>query len=289
MITGAKSVVKNLFFKTYSKINKLGEKLHLEEGLVTHKAASNLMRLMVDFAYIYERCRSASIITPIQPIQVKGENYLLDVLKRWYPFLKGLSEIYPDLSEVVGSIRGWIEYLDKKYAEKWVLFGSPFYIDTKDAEKLSQDSQEWINAIINEYAKRGPILIREEAINQIFPENLLSGLDETTREDLKDALTSIFHLLPTPAAMVSLRIAENLVRRYYAKITGGIATKKSWADILNELEQSNKVKPSILGYLRYLKEKRNEAQHPDKRFTQEESERILLYIKGLLEELGSLQ
>jgi ribosomal protein S17E len=289
MITGTKSVVKNLFFKTYSKINRLGENFTWGEGLVTHKAASNLMRLMVDFAYIYERCRSASIITPNQPIQVKGENYLLDVLKRWYPFLKGLSEIYPGLSKVVDSIRGWIEYLDKKYAEKWVLFGPPFYIDTTDAEKLSQDSQEWINAIINEYAKRGPILIREEAINQIFPESLLSGLDETTREDLKDALTSIFHLLPTPAAMVSLRIAENLVRRYYAKITGSIATKKSWADILNELEQSNKVKPSILGYLRYLKEKRNEAQHPDKRFTQEESDRLLLHIKGLLEELRSLR
>jgi ribosomal protein S17E len=260
-----------------------------ERGLVTHKAVSNLMRLISDFTYVYERCRSASIITPIQQIQVKGENYLLDVLKRWHPFLKGLSEIYPDLSKVIDSIRGWIEYLDKKYAEKPGLFGPPFYIDIKDAEKLSQDSLEWINAIINEYAKRQPILIREETINQILPESLLSGLDEITREDLKDALTCILHLLPTPAAMVSLRIAENLVRKYYTKLTGNTATRKSWGDILNELKQSDKVRSSILGYLGYLKEKRNEVEHPDKRFTQEESERIFLYVKGLLEELGSLQ
>lgn len=260
--------------------------------MVTHKTASNLMWLMVDFTWICERCGSASTtpIQQIQQIQVKGENSILDILKRWHPFLKTLSErYYPDLSKVVNSIRGWIDYLDKKYDEKPRLLGPPFYIDTKDAEKLSQDSREWIDAIINEYAKQGPILIREEAISQIFPESLLSGLDETTREDLKDALTCIFHLLPTPAAMVSLRIAENLVRRYYAKISGSIATKKSWENILNELEQSNKVKPPILGYLRYLKEKRNEAEHPDKRFTQEESERILLHIKELLEELGSLQ
>jgi hypothetical protein len=44
----------------------------------------------------------------------------------------------------------------------------------------------------------------------------------------------------------------------------------------------------ILGYLRYLKEKRNEAEHPGKRFTQEESEKIFIHIKELLEELKSL-
>jgi ribosomal protein S17E len=247
------------------------------------------MGLIKDLTYVYERCRSASIITPIQHIHVKGENYLLDVLKRWYPFLEYLAKnYYPDLSKVADSMRGWIEYLDKKYAEKLEFFGRPFYVEIKDAEKLSKDSEEWINVIINEYAKRGPILIREETIEQILPENLLSGLDEITKKDLNDALTCILHLLPTPAAMISLRAAENLVRRYYAKITGSIAMGKSWGEILNELEQSKKVKPSILGYLRYLKEKRNEAEHPDKRFTQEESERIFLHIKGLLEELRPL-
>jgi len=110
--------------------------------LVTHKAASTLMRLIVDLTYVYERCRSASIITPIQSIQVKGENYLLDVLKRWYPFLEYLAKnYYPDLSKIVDSIRGWIGYLDKKYAEKLVFFGPPFYIDIEDAEKLSKDSK----------------------------------------------------------------------------------------------------------------------------------------------------
>jgi ribosomal protein S17E len=244
------------------------------------------MRLMVALTHVHERCKSAFTF-PTQNIQVKGENYLLDILKGWYPFIKALSEKYPNLNKVVDSIKGWIEYLDKKYAEKWMLFGPPFYIDTRDAENLSRDSLEWINTIIDEYAKQGPILIREEAIDQILPENLLSGLDEITREDLKDALTCILHLLPTPAAMISLRVAEKLVRRYYTKITGNNAARKSWGEILNELKQSNKVKPSILGYLQYLKEKRDKAQHPDKRFDQEESERIFLHIKELLEELKS--
>ena len=252
--------------------------------MVTHKEASNLMKLMVALTHIYERCKSASTI-PAQNIQVKGENYILDTLTHWHPFLRALSKTYPNLNEVVNSVKEWIIYLDKKYAERPIPLGPPFYIDTRDAGNLSRDSLNWINTIINEYAKQGLILIREEAIDQILPENLLSGLDEITKEDLKDALTCILHLLPPPAAMISLRVAENLLRKYYTKITGNSATNKSWGEILNELEQNKKVKPSILGYLKYLKEKRNEAQHPDKRFTQEESERIFIHIKELLEEL----
>jgi ribosomal protein S17E len=242
------------------------------------------MRLISDLTCVYERCSIASKI-PTLNIQVKGENKILDILRRWFNLLKALEEQYPNLSPVVASIRGWIEYLDRKYAEKLVFLGPPFYLERGDVEKLSKDSREWINVIINEYAQRGPILIQEESVNQILPEGLFSGLDEVTRKDLIDALTCILHLLPTPAAMISLRVAENLVRKYYTKITGNIGTGKTWGDILNELEQSKKVKPSILGYLHYLKDKRNEAQHPDKRFTQEESERIFIHIKELLEEL----
>ena len=51
--------------------------------MVTHKVAATLMTLIRDLTYVYERCKSASIIKPTQPIQVKGENYILDILKRW--------------------------------------------------------------------------------------------------------------------------------------------------------------------------------------------------------------
>jgi len=52
--------------------------------------------------------------------------------------------------------------------------------------------------------------------------------------------------------MISLRVAENLVRKYYTKITGSIAMHKSWGEILNELEQSKKVRHSILVILDIL-------------------------------------
>jgi hypothetical protein len=40
-----------------------------------------------------------------------------------------------------------------------------------------------------------------------------------------------------------------------------------------------------LDYLKYLKDVRNEAQHPDKRFAQEESEQLFLKVKKLIEEI----
>jgi len=133
---------------------------------------------------------------------------------------------------------------------------------------------------------QGTTLIKEEAIEQIREYFKKSNIDELTKQDINDALDCILHLLPTPAAMISLRVAENIVRKYYKKITGNDPTNKNWGEILKELEESKKVKSSILGYLKYLKEKRNEVQHPDKRFTQEESEGLLLKIKDLLEELS---
>jgi len=134
----------------------------------------------------------------------------------------------------------------------------------------------------------GTALIKEESIDAILPDDLLSRLDEMTRNDLKDALTCILLLIPTPAVMICFRATENILRRYYSKLTGKSASSKSWAELLKELEQSQQLKPPLLGYLRYLKDKRNEAEHPDKRFSQEESERIFLQIKGLLDEIGPL-
>lgn len=243
------------------------------------------MNLIRDLNSICERCRSASEIRPRQIIQVKGNNLLLDVLKDNYTLLKFLSQRYGALQEIDESVRNWIAYLDKKYAERQQILGLPVYIDFKDAKELSQDTDKWMTLIINEYAKQRTVIIQEWTMERYLSNNILSSLDELTREDLNDAFSCIVHLLPTPAAMISLRAAENIVRRYYTKITGESAVDKTWGNILDCLKESQQVKSSLLGYLDYLRDKRNEAAHPDKRFGQEESERIFLHIKGLLDEL----
>jgi len=39
------------------------------------------MTLMCHLTYVYERCRSVSELTPTQHVQVKGKDYILDVLE----------------------------------------------------------------------------------------------------------------------------------------------------------------------------------------------------------------
>jgi hypothetical protein len=179
-----------------------------------------------------------------------------------------------------------LEYLSSKYHDS--AYGkTPVYLTLADADMLLDSCNHWRRIIFGLFKDRESILIREDNIVQLFPSTILSTLDDNnTRSDLIDGIGTILDLKPTPAAMLLLRVAESVVRKYHAKITGKIIDKSSWNDLLKELEASSIVKKPLLGYLHYLREKRNEASHPDKRFAQEEAEMILLQIKTLLVELS---
>jgi hypothetical protein len=243
------------------------------------------MQLVWNLSYVYERCRSASQLAPNQLIQVKGENLILAVLQQQYSFLGSLSIHYNEIALVRDSVRDWIAYLDKKYADQWAFLGPPTNLEPRDAENLAKDCQNWLSSILGIYSHSGTVLINEDNVESILPYSLTANLDAITQDDLKDGVNTVLHLLPTPAAMILFRVAENTVRKYFAHVTGKEPGNISWANLLKELEQTQQMRKSLLGYLQYLRDKRNEAEHPDKRFTQEESERILLHIKGLLEEV----
>ena len=242
------------------------------------------MWLVWDLSYVLERSRSLAELTSSQNMKVKGENLVFDVLRRQFPVIEQLSRAYPNLEATRDSVGSWIAYLDKKYVERGVLFGPPVYLDVNDARRLAKDTQDWLTDILHAYAQQGTVLINEESVEAILPKELVEKLDRESMDDLNDGVNCILHLLPTPGAMVLLRVAENIVRRYYAKISGETPDTAGWGKILKDLEQMQQAKKSLLGYLQYLKEKRNEAQHPGKRFSQEEAERILIHVKGLLEE-----
>jgi len=245
------------------------------------------MQLVADLTSIYERCRSAALITPYQQIQVKGPDLLLSVLQRDYPFIEGLVGHYESIGWVKESIRNWIAYLDKRYVEQAPLIGRGVAtLEDNDARRLSEEASKWVSSIISPYSDPGTVLIKEESLDVILPDGLLSRIDQSAREDVRDALSYILHLLPTPAAMISLRVAEYLLRQYYSKVTGKSATGRNWSSVLSELEQGRLLKKSLIGYLGYLRDKRNEADHPEKRFDQEESERIFLQVKALIEEMN---
>ena len=252
--------------------------------MVTRRWAAALMQLTLDLSYVFESSRRASIVMPYQQVQVKGDNFVLPILQRAHQIVLQLSGNIPSLMPVEHAIGEWIPYLDKKYSEQLIFLGAPFHLDVGDGRKLHKDSQGWILEVLKGYSESGTVTITEEGIGKLLTSEFMGKLDPMTRDDLNDGVSCILHLIPTPGAMILLRVAENAVRKYSERLTGK-ATDSSWGDIMNELEKNPRIKKSIVGYLQYLKDMRNEAQHPDRRFTQEEAERLLVQVKGLLDEL----
>jgi hypothetical protein len=252
--------------------------------MVTRLGVQRLILLIWSLVYIRERSRSASVITPHQNVQVKGPSYILDNLRQANALLDWLLRGWPHLQPVKTSMTEWVAYLDKKYGEKFVFGGPPVILDANDGGRLDVDAQSWTQQIFAAFNDYGTVMLNEGNIGAIFPDEVALGLDKATLDDLNDGISALLHLLPTPAAMILFRVAENTFRSYYARVMKKDPGKAGWAELLEEMERGNLVKKSILGYLQYLKDKRNEAEHPDKRFTQEEAERILLQVKGLLEE-----
>lgn len=249
------------------------------------------MWLMKDLSYIFERSRSAYEITPIQTVDVKGENYILAVLRRNSSLFNELAINYPELADIEKSILGWIPYLDRKYTEassRVRLFGGPYVLDVKDAENLSKDVQNWMNEILKVYGTPTTVHIAQ-SFDELFPENLLANYDDLTINDLTDAFICIVHEIPTPAVMISFRAAENIVRKLYETITGKSGFKTTWNNINQELRTNATCPKPLIGLLDYIRNKRNEAEHPDIRYTQDESERILLQIKNLMEECNNIK
>lgn len=198
--------------------------------------------------------------------------------------LEWISSQVPALVETKKEVGEWTAYLDKKYQDGGGFFATTM-LDFGDAQKLQKDSEKWIAALLAAYGNRGTVMVNEENIDRLFTDQLKAKLSPATRADLDDGIITMLHLIPTPAAMTLLRVAENVVRAYYTKITGKQAERKDWNEILDELRARSDVKKPLLGYLDYIRDKRNEGMHPDKRYSQEESEAILLQVKKLIEEV----
>lgn len=252
--------------------------------MVTRNAASYLMQLIDTLNYVYERSRSASEVQPLQPIQVKGENLIFQSIQAAYKSLQWLTKDHEKLDWIREGIRDWVAYLDRRYPDQPTSRQAQLLIP-EDAANLAQATRQWINAIINYYRDESKtVYINEKNLTATFPNELMNQLDKPSQDDLHDGIRCILHLEPTPAAMILFRVAEKIVRTFYEKTAGNSATGMSWGQIVTTLQTAVPQKKEFLGYLDYLRTKRNEAEHPDKRFVQEEAERIALQIKGLLEE-----
>ena len=262
--------------------------------MVTRAEVYNLLVCVEHLDYVYERCIRAST-SPFQNVRVKGQNFLLDALQEVRTEFSYQTKVFPSFSSSLSEVDNWIEYLDNKYEKRRVdvlPMASPAFIDMSDASRLCKVAKSWKKLFFEAFLNTGTVLIEEENFIQVFDKELILQLDNRTKSDLFDGFYAILNLIPTPAVMILYRVAESIVRQYYELVTDGKAGRKDWNDMLDELRDKKKypdVSKAFLSHSDWMRLNRNDAEHPDKRYTQEESERVLLDIKTMLVELRKIR
>lgn len=152
-------------------------------------------------------------------------------------------------------------------------------------EQINNRIIVWKDRIINELKKRDVIeLVTDTDLNPnklkeggsaFFNPELWKSMSDLQKADFNDGCKCVVVGSWTPAGMIIMRSIESAVRTYYNKITDEDPTEVDWGKLQQELSSAKSVDKKLLGHLSYLKDLRNELQHPDKRLDRSEAENIL--------------
>ncbi len=134
--------------------------------------------------------------------------------------------------------------------------------------------------------------------NKLLSEGLTNLLGDTTwklpvivRQDLNEAIKCLSYGAPTASVMIGLRAVEGMLKQVHSKLTG-TESKKQWKQLLdgikNDLSAKGIGESPIFGYLDYVRQVRNEADHPDRTFTQLEAEQLFVHAIHIIKEIDKL-
>ena len=192
----------------------------------------------------------------------------------------------PSFSKEVGTI-SW-ELGSATTFKNDILKQGKTVIKGKNKEIILEKVQYWYELVYNLFGNCLFSTLSGDSVQKLFPKAIVDEVDQESKEDIQDGIWCVVFSLPTPAAMALFRAAERELRKYVSKVGDTPAT--SWYDNVKKLENLEKSKitnKSIRKEFDWLKEKRNEAEHPDKRYTQDEAEGILHHLSGLLKDIYS--
>lgn len=112
------------------------------------------------------------------------------------------------------------------------------------------------------------------------------------RKDLEEAIRCLRFQAPTASVMIGLRAVEGWLRELYRTLTGK-EIHKGWAEVLKEiqslLDDRSVTTEPVAGFLNYIRDVRNKADHPDKSFSQVEAEQIFVAATTAIRELEKLK
>lgn len=235
----------------------------------------------VDFVMAYSVARNLQYIRCIVYFEsyrmpVKGEYSIIETLRIILKYLRD-SELSLNTQSEIEQL---IEIFEKSYKENEIL--KPEDIRTiKERIILWEDriKNELNQRITMEVSTKGNLNYKKllEGAQSFFSEDVWNTLSELSKKDLDAACKCLLTQSWTPAVMISLRASEGAIRKFYESVTGNESQEMAWKKILDILHKEN-INEILLGYLDYIREIRNEAEHPDRVFKPDEAERVFLQV-----------
>lgn len=222
---------------------------------------------------------------------IYDENFVYDNLLRVERFAKKL-ELSSVIIELINRNKELLEKYDKE--DKKITMQDPyrrFFSDNMEGMSrliLSELEGKFIFESVKECALDKECLIKlsRKEKTVIFDDELWDNLGDLAISDYSDAAKCILMGASTPAAMITLRAAEEAVRMYYRHKIVEDPGKKAWGTLINELKRQTNSNEELLEYLNYIrKSKRNLAQHPEKIYSQREAERIFMEVISMLHDI----
>lgn len=196
--------------------------------------------------------------------------------------------------EINKRVKNILEYFEKNREEEEETFsGSTKSFVLNDIEAIKGLLQNELNRMlifeaVKECALDKDCLIKlsNKEKSVMFDDRVWDRLSDIAKSDHSDSAKCILMGAATPAAMISLRAAEEEVRKYYTSKTGNNPGKKAWGTLIAELKREPEYKEELLDHLDYVrKTRRNFAQHPEKIFNQREAERIFMDVISLVHDI----
>lgn len=223
-----------------------------------------------------------------------GDRTILGHL-RHLEYLIGESKLAPFEYE---RLRGLVDDFEKKYCtrENIALTYDDHPRLLRVLEKIEAvTSQEIINRDFSELRPTSGILDYQKS-----PSHVLDGLlgdvvlkiSPMVRQDLEESLKCLRFGAPTASVMVGLRAVEGWLRELFIHLTGQ-TTKKTWFELIKEIQKLLNEKgiatDPVAGFLNYVRDVRNTADHPDKTFSQVEAEQVFVAATTAIRELQKLR
>ena len=154
-------------------------------------------------------------------------------------------------------------------------------LNYKQQEDLKRNVEIWTSLIESHLRKRRilepskPGSLGQEQLYEvskgnaaIFFGNMWWRMSDIEKNDFMEAARCLLMQSWTAAAMIALRGLEGILRKYYEFKTEKEHGNRGMYALIEELQKTENIKHTLMGYLNYLRGIRNTAEHPDRVFNQ---------------------